>query len=110
MAGFLVWGAVGAFLAGLGIWALFAPKPVYFWANGEKFPVTDVRGYNRAMAWLLGIYGGVFILLGLPLLAENKAWILLSIPGVAAETIAAMAVYTGVIENRFRAKQKKPGK
>ena len=103
MIGFLSWCAVGVVMMGVGIRAPFASKPVHFWANAEMFPVSDVRGYNRAMAWLYGICGGVFILLGLPLLAENKLWILLSVPGIAAESIAAMAVYTAVIEKRFRA-------
>ncbi len=101
--GFIVWAAVGAALILAGVCTWFSRKPVGFWANAEMFEVSDVRGYNRAMAKLLWGFGTVFILLGLPLLAgQNSPWILLSVLGCMLEVIAAMAVYTLGIEKKYR--------
>ena len=45
----------------------------------------------------------LFRSLGIPLLAgQNSAWIILSILGVMAESIAAMAVYSLVIEKKYK--------
>jgi hypothetical protein len=55
------------------------------------------------VAKLFGVFGVVFIILGLPLLAgQNSAWAILSIVGVMIESIAAMAVYSTVIEKKYR--------
>ena len=55
------------------------------------------------MAKLFGILGMVTIGLGFPLLAgQNSAWVLISVVGVMAESIAAMAVYSLVIEKKYR--------
>ncbi len=104
--GFLIWTVIGlCFVAG-GVCAYFAKKATGFWANAKTFPVEDVKGYNHAMGKLWILYGTVFILLGLPFLAgQNSPLILLvSTPGVIAETIAAMCVYTLVIEKKYRKK------
>lgn len=102
--GFGIWCAMGIFFIALGIYALFSEKAVGFWANAKMFPVTDVKKYNRAMFRLFSVTGIVFVLLGLPLLMENSAWILLSCVGVVAEMIAAMIVYTSVIERKYKKK------
>ena len=102
--GFGIWCAMGVFFIALGIYALFSPKAVGFWANARMFPVTDVKKYNRAMFRLFSVTGIIFVLLGLPLLMENSAWILLSCVGVVAEMIAAMIVYTSVIERKYKKK------
>lgn len=76
-----------------------------FWANAKVFEVSDVKKYNRAVAKLFGAFGIVLIVLGLPLLAgQNSAWAMLSIVGVMMESIAAMVVYTVVIEKKYRKK------
>lgn len=76
-----------------------------FWANANVFEVSDVKKYNRAVAKLFGTFGIVLIVLGLPLLAgQNSAWAMLSIVGVMMESIAAMVVYTVVIEKKYRKK------
>lgn len=103
--GFIIWCLAGIFFIGMGIYAAFSQKPkvMGFWANAEMFEVTDRKRYNRAMAKLFCIFGMVFILLGLPLLAEDhSAWIILSIVGAMAESIAAMVVYVVVIEKKYR--------
>ena len=104
-AAFVIWAAVGLMFIGLGIYAMFARKPVGFWANAETFLVADVRKYNRAVGKLFIVFGIVFALLGLPLLAgQNSPLIIISVLGVMLETITAMAVYSTVIENRYKKK------
>ena len=102
---FLIWCAVGMFFAALGVYAFFAQKPMGFWANIETFKVTDIKRYNAAVGKLFCVFGVVFVLQGLPLLAgQNSPLVLLSVVGVMFECIAAMGVYTGVIENKYRKK------
>ena len=65
--------------------------------------VTDIKKYNHAMSKLFGTFGVVLMVLGLPLLAgQNSAWTMLSVVGVMVESIAAMVVYTIVIEKKYR--------
>lgn len=105
LAAFIIWAAVGLMFVVMGICAMFSGKPAGFWANAEMFEVTDVKGYNRAVGMMFIAFGAVFALLGLPLFAgQNSAWILLSVLGVAFETIAMMAVYSTVIEKKYRKK------
>ena len=105
MTAFLIWCAFAAFFVGLGVYCFFAGKPVGFWANAETFPVSDVRGYNRACGWLWTAYGLVLALLGTPLLAgQNNALILFSILGVVAENLVMILVYVLVIEKKYRKK------
>lgn len=105
MAGFVMWLAAGCLLAALGIGAFFAKKEVGFFNNVKPLPMRDVKAYNRAVGKLFIVYGILFAALGLPLLlGQNSAWILISILGVMAETIAAMAVYILVIQNKYERK------
>ena len=102
-AGFVMWCAVGGMFICLAVYAWFSKRPVGFWANAEAPEVTDVRRYNRAVSKLFGVFGAVLAGLGIPfLVGESPAWILLSVVGVMAETIAAMAVYSLVIEKKYR--------
>ena len=85
--------------------SFFSQKPMGFWANAQMFEVTDRKKYNAAAGKLFIIFGIVFILLCLPLLAgQNSPWIFLSVLGALLECIAAMVVYTVVIEERYRKK------
>jgi len=99
--GFLIWAAVGILMIGIGMHAFFAKKPQHFWANVKMGKVTEVKKYNRAVGRLFCAYGALFILLGLPLLFENKGWILLSCFGVMLLTVALMAIYAAVIEPKY---------
>ena len=104
---FIIWSAVGLLFIIMGLYAFFSKKaqPMGFWANAKMFEVTDVRKYNAAMGKLFIGFGVVFILLGLPLLAgENSALIILSGFGAMAETIVIMAIYTLVIEKKYKKK------
>lgn len=103
--GFALWAAFGAAFIILGIYVAFSKKEKAFgfWANAKTPPVTDIKKYNRALGMLEGIYGVVFILLGLPLLAEqNSALFIISILGAMFSTIAAMVVYELGIAKKYR--------
>lgn len=105
--GFIVWALVGAAIIVLGFYDYRAKstRPFGFWSNVKVFEVTDVRAYNRALGKLFMVYGSVFILLGLPMLAgQNNAWLVFTLVGVAFASIAAMAVYVTVIEPKYRKK------
>ena len=104
---FTIWSIIGLLFIILGIYAFFSKKaqPMGFWANAKMFEVTDVRKYNAAMGKLFIGFGMIFIILGLPLLSEqNSALIILSAFGVMAEVILMMAIYTIVIEKKYKKK------
>ena len=90
----------------LGAYTWFSKKPMGFWANVEVFKVTDVKGYNHALSKLFCVYGIILIILGLPLLAgQNSPWIAVTILGAMLESIAAMIVYSVVIEKKYKKKR-----
>lgn len=102
---FATWAAFGAAFIVLGIYVAFSKKEKAFgfWANAKTPPVTDIKKYNRALGTLECIYGAVFILLGLPLLAGgNSPLIIISILGAIFSAIAAMAVYEIGIVRKYR--------
>ena len=104
---FIFWSIIGLLFIILGIYAFFSKKaqPMGFWANAKMFEVTDVRKYNAAMGKLFIGFGMIFIILGLPLLlGKNSALIILSAFGVMAEVILMMAIYTIVIEKKYKKK------
>ncbi len=103
MSAFLIWAAVGILFIGLGIHCLFSKKPAGFWANSKVFEVNDLKKYNRAMAKLWSAFGAVFIVLGIPLLpGQNNAMAIVSVLGILVESIAAMTLYSQVIERKYR--------
>lgn len=105
MIGFIIWAACGVLFLIMGGYAFFAGKPMGFWSNTKVPEIADVKSYNRAVGILFCVYGIVFILLGLPLLAgRNSPYILISILGVMFETLAIMIAYTR-IEQKYRKKQ-----
>lgn len=102
---FCIWCVVGLLVIVIGISAFFAKKPMGFWANAKMFDVTDLKKYNAAVGKLFCGYGIVFIFLGVPMLTgQNSAWVLLSVIGVMAESIALMVIYTIVIEPKYKKK------
>lgn len=103
---FVVFALGGLFFIGMGAYCFFAKeaRPMGFWANAKPLPMEDVKGYNRALGRLWCVFGVVFIILGLPLLAgQNAGLIVISILGIMFEAIAAMVVYTR-IEAKYRKK------
>lgn len=107
MEAFIIWEFMGAVFICLGIYSFLTKKTkaTGFWANAKMFPVKDIKAYNKAMGKLWCAYGIIFMLLGLPILKEqNTPYIILSILGVAFETITIMTIYTTIIEPRHRKK------
>ncbi|MGN1148775.1 MAG: hypothetical protein ACI4TB_10150 [Lachnospiraceae bacterium] len=105
MLAFLIWLFLGVAFIGMGIYDYHSKKekPFGFWANAETVPMEDVRGYNKALGKLWCVFGAVFVLLGVPLLAgQNSPYVLLSVVGAMLECIVAMAVYTIKIEGKYR--------
>lgn len=104
---FIIWAIFGLFFIGMGIYDFFSKKerPFGFWANAETLQIENVKAYNRALGILWMVYGVLFILLGIPLMAgQNSPYILLSMLGVMFISIAAMVVYVIVIEKKYRKK------
>lgn len=101
--GFIMWCVFGIMFLCLAVFAWFSKNPVGFWANADVCEVRDVKKYNHALSGLFAIFGIVTIALGIPLLmGQNSVWVLFSVMGVMMETIIAMAVYTLVIEKKYR--------
>lgn len=107
MIAFIIWVIAGLLLVGMGIYDFFSKKekPFGFWANAETLEVENVKAYNRALGILWMVYGILFILLGVPLIAgQNSPFIVLSILGAMFISIAAMVVYVTVIEKKYKKK------
>lgn len=105
MEAFVMWAVLGIAFIFLGIYDMLSKKEVAFgfWANAKMWPVTDVKRYNRALGRLFILFGAVFILLGIPLLPGMSAGlIIIPIVGTMFEAIAAMVVYTVLIEKKYR--------
>ncbi len=101
--GFIVWCIFGSFFLVLAVCTWFAKKPMRFWANADVFEVSEIPKYNRAVSKLFGLFGILLIALGTPLLAgQNSAWSLIPVFGTMLASIAAMAVYSLVIEKKYR--------
>ena len=93
---------MGLLLSGIGVHAFFAKKQQHFWANAPMIEVNDVKKYNRAVGKLFIAFGVVFTLCGVPLLMENKVWIVLSMLLVMPAVIGMMVIYTTVIEKKYK--------
>lgn len=105
MEAFIMWAACGTIFVIMGIYDIFSKRtvPFGFWANIKVEGIKDVKKYNRAVGLLFLVFGIVFILLGLFLLAgEDTPLIIFSVLGVMLEAILAMAVYSLVIERKYR--------
>ncbi len=106
MAGFIPWALLGCVFIGFGVRCFFSRKPVGFWANAKMFEVTDTGKYNRAMGKLWCVFGFLFALLGIPMLADqNSPFILLSMIGSLIWAISFMAVYELVIRKKYQKQQ-----
>ena len=92
MIAFLVWLLFGLAFIGLSIYIANADKAFNSWANIKTtIDVSNVKLYNKAVAKIWCIFGAVFIILGLPLLAkQNSPIIIFSILGTFLECIFLM--------------------
>ena len=105
---FIIWAIIGVLVIAFGIYCLNSKKakPFGFWANAEVGTVENVKGYNRALGILWCVYGGLFIVIGLPLLdGQNSGLIIISMLGTVFISIAAMVAYTVGIEPKYRKKK-----
>ena len=99
---FIIWCIGGAFFIGVAVYIWFSKKAIGFWGNKNMFEVADIRTYNHAMSKIYFVYGIIFILLGLPLLAGHLEWMFLSIAGVVMESIVLMVVCSFVIKKKYK--------
>ena len=105
---FIIWALMGVLFIAMGIYDLSSKKakPFGFWANAEVAPIEDVKGYNRALGILWCVYGVLFVLIGLPLLAgQNSGSIIISMLGTMFISIGAMIAYVVGIEPKYRKKK-----
>ena len=105
---FIIWALIGVLFIAMGIYDLSSKKakPFGFWANAEVASIEDVRGYNRALGILWCVYGVLFVLIGLPLLAgQNSGSIIISMLGTMFISIGAMVAYVVGIEPKYRKKK-----
>lgn len=102
---FIIWAILGLVFIGMGIYDCRAKsaRPFGFWSNVKVADIKNVQAYNKALGKLFIVFGVVFIILGLPLLAgQNSPWIIFSMVGVMILAITSMAVYTVGIEGKYR--------
>ncbi|WP_343101159.1 hypothetical protein [Romboutsia sp. MSSM.1001216sp_RTP31141st1_G3_RTP31141_220114] len=107
MIAFIIWLLIGVAFVGLGIYCIYFTKDdaFGFWANTKMFPVEDVKSYNKALGKLWCVFGVLFAILGLPLLAgQNSPYALIPAIGVFFEVIITMVIYTIKIEPKYRKK------
>lgn len=107
MIAYFLWLIASVFFIFLGIRAILSKKETAFgfWANAEMFPVNNVKAYNRAVGILWCVFGFIFALLGLPLLAgQNSPYIIISIIGAMLEVIITIVIYVKIIEKKYRQK------
>lgn len=105
---FIIWSLMGVLFIAMGIYDISSKKakPFGFWANAEVASIEDVRGYNRALGILWCVYGVLFVLIGLPLLAgQNSGSIIISMLGTMFISIGAMIAYVVGIEPKYRKKK-----
>lgn len=101
---FVLWVLVSLIFFVIGICDLRAKKVVGFWSNGKRPEVAseNIKAYNRAVGILWIVFGVVYILLGLPLLAgDNSPLIVITLLGSMVAIVALMAVYVLVIEKKY---------
>lgn len=101
--GFIIWSAVVLIFVFIGIYAWNSDKAVGFFTGQKPPEVTDIKGYNHAVAKIWFVFAAVMELLGLPLLAgQNSPYIMLSVFGVMFSVIGIIVAYV-----RVEAKYKK---
>ena len=108
IAAFVIWAVIGVLIIIMGIYDLLSKKekPFGFWANAKVGEIENVKAYNRALGTLWCVYGVLFVLIGLPLLAEeNSGLMIIPILGAMFISVGAMAVYTVGIEGKYRKKK-----
>ena len=100
---FVIWSAVCALFIGIGISCNKSSVAVGFFTFTESPEVKDINGYNKAVAKLWFVFGGIFEITGVPLLylKQNSPLILLLMPVVIIWVISLIIAYLK-IESKFR--------
>lgn len=103
MLGFAIWSLVGLIIVLIGRGAWKSKTPVGFFTGTKPPEVTDVKGYNHAVAILWFIYAGVYEILGLPFLflQQNSQGFVPIIFGVLIATLGLILGYVR-IERKYR--------
>lgn len=100
--GFVVWTIVSLMFVLIGIYAWNTKKAVGFFTFQKPLELTDVKGYNHAVAKLWFVFAAVMILLGLPLLAgQNSPYIMISVFGAMFAVIGIIIAYLK-IEQKYK--------
>lgn len=100
---FILWAAAGCIFIGIGVFCFRAKRAMGFWANAKVMEVRDVKAYNRAMGKMWCGFGGLFILLGLPLLSgQNAPGVLITILGSVFLILAVAVIYSQIIEPKYK--------
>lgn len=103
MIGFTLWEITGCLFIVFGIYTFYAKHAIGFWANEKMFKVKDIKTYNHKLGKLWILFGLIFNLLGIPLLAgQNSPLIMITLIGVVFEVIALILIYTSYIEDKYR--------
>jgi len=104
MASFIILSVIALLIIGIGVYSFAAKKPVSFFAGVFPSDITDVKRYNRSVAFLWFAYAIAIELIALPLLFLKQNDVLYHIfvyAGVIAISIALPIVYSLVILKKF---------
>ncbi len=104
MIGFIFWSIVLLIFIAIGINSWRAKNAVGFF-TGEKppnIPEHNVKAYNHAVAIIWFVFGGIYEMLGLPLLfyEQNSPYFIIIILGVVFWVIGLIVAYI-VVQNHY---------
>lgn len=99
---FIIWAIVALIFVFVGIYAWNAKEPVGFFTFQKPPEVSDVKGYNHAVAKLWFAFATVMVLLGLPLLTgQNSPYVIISVFGMMFGVIGMIVAYLKV-EKKYK--------
>lgn len=104
MTAFCIWSIAAIVFFCVGIYSEKSEKAVSFFTFENPIKVTDVTGFNGAVAKLWFTFAAGFEILGVPFLFVDSPLVLLVILGVIALVIALIAGYLK-IENKYAEKK-----
>lgn len=105
--GYIIFLLVCALFVVIGIVSWNSKAPVGFFSNvkaPDDSDISDIKGYNHAVARIWFVFAGGLALLGLPLLAgQNSPLIIITVIGSLWLCIALIVVYMRV-EKKYKGK------
>ena len=101
---FCIWSLSALLFFVFGICTLSAKKPMPFWTHERKIEVSNVKAYNKAVAFLYFVYAFTILILGVPMLfsRQNSAGFIIPVLGLPIASILMIAVYVICIEAKYR--------